>query len=65
MDARFQPARPGRVIVDNAYTHHHCLDIDVLDELYNLGVRDRRSRLLVIKAALAVEGILNRLRLVK
>jgi len=65
MDVRFQPARPGRVIVGGAYTRHHCLDVDVLDELRSLGVRDRRSRMLVTKAALAVEGILNRLRLVK
>lgn len=60
-----EAARPGRIIHHDMVTTHHCLDGYVLYELESMGVRDRRTRMLLMKAALTVEGLLNRMRLTR
>lgn len=60
-----EAARPGRIIHNDMVSTYHCLDPHVLYDLESMGVSDRRTRMLLMKAALTVEGLLNRMRLTR
>ena len=55
----FEAAQPGKIIVGNHVSDHHCLDPYVLDDLVDMGVKDRRTRALYINAALTTERLLG------